>query len=326
MLLDNEEMRSKANWTREIFNLDTKEVNNLVGKQSYLYRFYLYFISYLKNKLKCYDNQNWLNELIYSQLLDGSITKILNIDSIKNLNIKINPEYFPFLKSPEIKKYYEGEFKEKMKNGNITKYENITFEKLDTDLNIVKTLIIGNNTSLLKIENAIDFVFYNYTKNLYSSYLRFNIQNLEQLFFFADYFVNFIPSIYLYPSFQVKTENGVSTYYGNRLSNAFVSLIPIVVNNSIEKIKKDMESVIVARIAYHKLKSEENIINCNDLFSKVIENREERVYKICSNPIINLENFKSIKKWVYISDCLYSFCKEEEKEELKKLSGLNDVK
>lgn len=318
-------MQSKALWLKNLFGLNDKDISNLIGNQSYIYRFYLYFTNYIKYNFKCNDEENCLNELVYRQLLDGSVTKILNIDTIQNLNMLINPEYYPFIKTPEIKNYFEGDFKYKMRALNNTRFENLTFEDMEIDLGILKTLILEKNTTLLKLENSIDFVFFNYTKNLYSSYLRFNIQTLEQLIFFADYFVNFIPSTFLYPLFQVTNQEKVSTYYGNRLSNALVSLIPAAVNTAIYKIENDMEAVLIARIAYEKLKSEENKINCHDLFMKVTKKNNLRVNLICSNPIINLENFNSIKKWIEISDCLYSFCKEAQKSELKQLSGLSEV-
>lgn len=324
-MIDNENMKNRAYWLKDNFKLEINDINNIIGTQSYIYRFYQYFLSYLKFTFKCYDDKDCLNQLVYKQLYDGSVTKQLKIDNIQDLNQKINSTYYPFLKTPEVKNYFEGDFKLKMRNLNNTRFENITFEKMGIDLNLIKSLIFGKNTTLLKSENAIDFVFFNYTKNLYSSYLKFNIQTLDQLFFFSDYFMNFLPSIYLYPSFKVQKGNQSTIYYGNKLSNALVSLIPIAVNQSIEKIKNNIESVLISRITYHKLKSEENIIDCKDIFNNVTKNNKEKVDKICNNPQLNLENYKSIKKWVFISDCLYSYCKEEEKLQLKTMSGLNDV-
>ena len=318
-------MKNRADWLKDNFNLSVIDVNNIIGTQSYLYRFYQYFLNYLKFTFKCYDDKDCLNQLVYKQLFDGSVTKKLKLESIQDLNQKVNSTYYPFLKTPEIKNYFEGDFKKKMRDSNNTRFENITFDNMGIDLNIVKSLIFGDNTTLLKSENAIDFVFYNYTKNLYSSYLKFNIQTLDQLFFFSDYFINFLPAVYLYPSFQVQTGNETNTYYGNKLSNALVSLIPVIVNQSIEKIKDHIESVLISRIAYHKLKSEKNIIDCRDIFKKVTQNNQERVNKICSNTQLNFENYESIKRWVYISDCLFSYCKEDEKQQLKVLSGLSDV-
>jgi len=298
LMLDNDEMILKADWLKDIFKLTNTEINNIVGNQSYLYRFYQYFLSYLRYTFKCYEDQDCLNQLVYQQLFDGSVTNKLNIENIRDLYLQVNSTYYPFIKTPEIKNYFEKDFKLKMRELNNTRYENMTFDDMEIDLGIVKSLILGNSTSLLQTENSIDFIFYNYTKNLYSAYLKFNIQTLDQLFFFADYFTNFIPSVYLYPAFEVQKGNETHSYYGNKLSNAFVSLIPIVVNQSIEKIKNNIESVLIARIAYHKLKSEENIINCEDIFNDVTKN---------------------------ISDCLYSYCKEDEKNYIKSLSGLNDV-
>ncbi len=320
-------MKTRADWLKDNFELSSVDINNIIGSQSYLYRFYQYFLNYLKFSFKCHDDKDCVNQLVYKQLFDGSITKQLNIENIQDLYYKINSTYYPFLKTPEMKKYFEGEFKYKMRNLNNTRFENYTFENMGIDLDIVKALISGVKTNLLKSENAIDFVFYNYTKNLYSSYLKFNIQTLDQLFFFSDYFMNFLPSVYLYPAFEVQSDNNItSTYYGNKLSNALVSLIPIAVNESIEKIKNNIESVLISRIAYHKLKSEENFIDCWDIFITVTHNNREKVDKICSNPQLNLGSYESIKKWVYISDCLYSYCKEDQKQQLKTLSGLNDVK
>jgi len=324
-MIDNEEMKSKANWVREIFNLSQADINNLIGSQSYLYRFYQYFLNYLKFTFKCYDDQDCLNQLIYQQLFDGSVTQKLNIVNIQNLYLNINSIYYPFTKTPEMKQYFENDFKIKMRESNNTRYENMTFDQLGIDLNIVKSLLLGNTTTLLKTQNAIDFVFYNYTKNLYSAYLKFNIQTLDQIAFFADYFMEFLPSVFLYPAFDVQKGNVTYHFYGNKLSNALVSLIPVVVNQSIEKIKNNIESVLIGRIAYHKLKSEENRIDCDSIFKKVTNNDNERIKKICSNPLLNLENYKSIKNWVYISDCLYNYCKEDEKSKLKSLSGLTDV-
>lgn len=318
-------MRSKAEWLNDNFNLSSVDVNNIIGNQSFLYRFYQYFLNYLKFTFKCYDDKNCLNHLVFKQLFDGSVTKLLNIENIQELYLKVNSTYYPFLESPEIKNYYEGDFKKKMREYNLTRFENLTFDNMSIDSDIVESLISGENTTLLKTKNAIDFVFFNHTKNLYSSYLKFNIQTLDQLYFFSDYFMNFLPLVYLYPAFQVKNGNETKNYYGNKLSNAMVSLIPLAVNQSIEKIKNNIESVLISRITYHKLKSEKNIIDCRGIFKIVTHNNLEKVEKICSNPQLNFENYKSIKTWVYISDCIYSYCKEEEKQQLKGLSGLNDV-
>ncbi len=204
-------MKSKVDFLSNNFELSQLDMNNIIGKQSYLYRFYQYFLSYLKYNFRCYNDKDCLNQLIYKQLFDGSVTKKLDIDNIKDLYFNINSTYYPFIKTPEIKNYYETDFKLKMRQLNNTKFENKSFEEIGIDVEIVKSLISGNSTSLLQTQNAIDFLFYNYTKNLYSSYLKFNIQTLDQLIFFTDYFSNFIPSLYLYPTFEIIREDQIHT-------------------------------------------------------------------------------------------------------------------
>ncbi len=320
----------KADWLTQSFNLSKIDSKNIIGTQSYLYRFYQYFKSYLKFTFKCYDDLECLDNLVYQQLFDGSVTKTLNIENLQSLNLLTNSTYYPFIKTPEIKNFFEKDFKEKMKENNNTKYENMTFEEMEIDLDTVKSLILGKNTTLLKTQNAIDFIFFNYTKNLYTAYLKFNIQTLDQLVFFAEYFVSFIPDVYYYPAFintkniNNKTENNI--YKGNRISNALISLIPIAINNSVTYIKDHIENVVLNKIVYENIKSEENQNICQTLFAKVIKNNLSGIDKICSNEDINLGSLNSVKKWIYISDCLYSYCKEEQKNELKMLTGLNEVR
>ena len=224
-----------------------------------------------------------------------------------------------------MKDFFNKNFKKKMNLLNITKFKNMTYEELGVDLDIVKSLIIGDNTTLLNSQNAIDFVFYNYTRNLYSVYKKFNIQTLDQLTFFSEYFINFIPNTYCNPIIIFKVDNIKHISYGNKISNALVSLIPLAINLSIEKLMANIEPVLISRTAYHKFKSEKSQINCVDLFMSVTKNNLERVNKICSNDLINLQSYQSIKKWVFISDCLNAYCKEVEKNQLKEISGLSDV-
>ena len=220
-----------------------------------------------------------------------------------------------------------------MQNTNNTNFVNKTFEDLELDLTVVKSLISEGPKGLLNTQNAVDFLTFNYTRNLYSSYLKFNIQTLDQLYFLSDYFVNFLPNLILYPSFKFEEntknfkgeKNAAKIYYGNKQSNALVSLIPIVFNNNIQKITKNMEQVLIANVAFYKLKSEQNLICCNAIFKNVTKNNKERVNEICGNHLINLDNYDSIKRWVYISDCIFSYCKENEKNEIKEISGLSEV-
>lgn len=261
----------------------------------------------------------------------------------------VNPELFPFISTLEFKNYFEGEFKQKMADLNSTRFQNKTFENLGLDLNIVKSLISNGPKGLLDSQNAVDFLFYNYTRNLYDSYLKFNIQTLDQLFFLSDYFVNFLPNLIYYPSFnfdenfiekalgknkELKDEKSKNLMiknlkekimYGNKQSNALVSLIPMVLNNSIMKIKENLKQTLIANVAFYKLKSEQNLINCNNIFLNVTKSNQERTDKICANHLINLDNYESIKRWVYISDCVFSNCKEEEKKEIQEISGLSEV-
>ncbi len=224
---------------------------------------------------------------------------------------------------------------------NSTRFNNKTFEDLDLDINVIKSLISEGPKGLLNTQNAVDFLFFNYTRNLYSSYLKFNIQTLDQLYFLTDYFVNFLPKIILYPSFKfnekelenlklnkIKNKDPIPTIirYGNKQSNAFVSLIPYVINNNIQKIKTNLVQTLIANVAFYKLKSEQNLIDCNVIFLNVTKNNTIRTNEICSNNLINLDNYGSIKRWVYISDCIFSYCKENEKNYLKEISGLNEVK
>ena len=106
ILLNNQEAIDQAKWLKSELGLTDDEIKKILGKNSYLGKFYTYFSGRLIKEFNC-DASGC--QLLFKQLTDGAILKVFGLKNLQELSKLVSPNGYSF-ESPEINVYYEKEF------------------------------------------------------------------------------------------------------------------------------------------------------------------------------------------------------------------------
>lgn len=233
------------------------------------------------------------------------MTKYININNIKELNDKIQPDtLYLFDKSYELSTYFNDEYMKMHPTANFT------------EISLTTDQITNLFNSLLDSSNAIDLLLSGSTDDLYAAYNKFKLTSHSQLSFLMDYIFYFLPNNLLYTNVI-----GLNNTRILPQAKAVVSLIPITFNKALQSLINIKYITISTFIT-----NDESIkkYKCVDVFMLVTKN-QERAGKICKTTKLNIDEYTGIKSWVLLYDCVNAECKQKEKNDIKSLSGLNDV-
>ena len=141
-------------------------------------------------KVNCKDSRKCGNELIYTQLISGEVTKKIDssLDGLKALLKEINEYVYPFYSSPELNIYFE-EYKTK------TGQTDIKYDDYKVEENTLEKLMEQNSAiSLLSANNSVLFLSLVQTKDEENLSKLFGL-TLQQSLFLCDYFYEFLPKL-----------------------------------------------------------------------------------------------------------------------------------
>ena len=106
LLIGDEHKIESANWLMSVLNLTSNEIDTLLGKNSLLNEYYNLYNVQLASDFKCSDSSYCGNELIYKQLIDGSVLKTFNFENFKEFNKHIEEDVYEIERSPEMEIYF----------------------------------------------------------------------------------------------------------------------------------------------------------------------------------------------------------------------------
>ena len=325
-LLDNNEEIKNAKWLSEKFGLTTEEIDSVFGKEGYLYKQYIEFNAFLSKTFDCKNPDFCGAEIIYSQLINPDVVKYVdkNLNSISELYEKINKDYYPFEKSPELFNFFDAY---KTKHEEAKDYENykLTIEQLES--------LIGEKSdiSLLSSGNSNFFIAKIDTKDTKSLSEKYNI-NARIINFSYEYIYEFLPELLLYPSFK----SGEDTLKVSPFVKAYSNLVSDMIKKSYYPLSKitNVYNTVYSGLVWSDLKKEIN----NDsmeydeedlcyLFMQQVLDDGRKALKICANPVTNFKSKFEFIKWVEPYRCVMlneTGCNMTLIDELKKIVYITD--
>jgi hypothetical protein len=244
-------------------------------------------------------------ELLTQQTMDSSITQLVSVDGILELEKILNIQSYPYEKSFELKAFFIDQF------GNAT-----NFKELAPSKDTINSLLFStsSNTSLLQLNNAIDLYNFYTNRDLYGVYKRFQVTSLPSLNILATYIFYYLPSNFLYRS--IKGSDGELTVLPTAI--AFNSLLTASYKKIYQSLTDRIKEVTLT-VFYDTIVKEKNNL-CVDTMKDITV--EPIVSYICNNEDLNMKSYRSLKNWILPYYCLNKDCKKVEKKYLLEQSGL----
>lgn len=325
LLIGNEQQIENANWLISVLNLTSEEIESLLGKNSWLNENYNSYNEQLAKDFNCADSSYCGNELIYKQLIDGSVLKTFNFNNFKEFNKYIEEDVYEIEKSPEMEIYFNEVFSQVIKDANVT-YNDVKFTL--EQLLLLFDIPTHNQTVITNPQNAIKLLNLNQTNNLNEALQLYQITSTTQLMFIVNYIFEYIPSIYLYPKFT----HNEQTYKVNPLSKTFTSFIQFMITDSYNKLiaNANLYHTVLAKLTYQFILEEVGEDNLNDVCPILLQRvlgQGKKVLQICSDPELSMNSYYAIKNWIKPYECVNDptlVCDKSILYYLEHLAGLAD--
>ena len=306
-ILGVEEEINRATWLKDLFEFNSEEINSVFGKDHYLYNEFINFNKELATEYKCKKTDFCGNELIYTQIINGNVLSNdnLKLDGLISLYKEINPEYYPFVQSPELYLYFE-DYKKNVdgKNLEYKDYEinENTLEKL-IDPNSQFSLLNANNSALF-----LSLIQINNTEKISELYGLTSKQSL----FLCSYFFEFLPKLFIYQEF--KDKDGKLTNI-NPSAKAFSTITENIIEKTYYKLRNDRNiyNLLLSKLIWRGLHYE--IFNlsmeyddediCPLIMQQALDDGK-KVLTICSDPVTAFNSPEEILKWFDPYYCIKS--------------------
>ena len=311
-----------AEWLKKIFTLDDTQINSLLlNDNSCLMQNYTEYKDTIKKKYECTDESECSKELLYKQLINSSVIseEISEVKTYKELNVYLQIDIYPFDKTPEMKDYFEKEYKEKYKDK--TSYEQVSVTKDQLKKFIEK----DGDYYLLYLNNSINILHINKTEDPKKESKYFNGLKYDQVNFLTEYFYNYLPKAFLYHSIDIekKVEGDDPKSYG-LLAKAVSNFLPKIAEETYNKMSHiDLLSYLEKKLLFVYLKSLLDGVEleeiCPIIYQKVLDDGK-KVYQICSDEKISLKDEESFYKYYQ-----FYFCQNETFDESKCDYGLKEI-
>ena len=334
-ILGSEEKIKKADWLQKLFSLNEEQIKSiLLNDDCYLVKEYKNYNEMLYEQFKCKGEKKCGEEILFQQLIDSTVISSLltDIKSYQELNSILGGEFYPFDTTPEMKNYFNDEYSKK--------YEEKTYSQVSVTMEQLKKFLDKENKyCLLSLENTINILHINKTESSKKDLQEnkyFDDLTYDNINFLSEYFYDFLPRIFLYPSLNIQDKNINDTIdpksYG-LLSKAVSNFLPKIAEKTFDKISNiDLLPLLEKKLAFVHLKEE--LYNaeideiCPMIFQEVLDDGK-KVYTICSDENINLQDENSFYKYIQLYYCQeetkdQSKCDESLKEYLKKIVYITD--
>ena len=323
LLIGDEHNIESATWLTSVLSLTADEIDSLLGKNSLLSENYGSYNAQLAKDFNCTDSSYCGNELVYKQLIDGSVLKAFNFANFKEFNQHIEEDIYEIERSPEMEIYFSEVFSQG--HPNIT-YNDVKFTL--EQLSLILDIQTHNQSVITNPQNAIALLNLNKTNNLNEALQMYQITSTEQLTFISNYIFEYIPSIYLYPKFT----HNEQTYKVNPLSKTFTSFIQFMITDSYNKLiaNGNLYHTVLAKLTFQFILEEIGEGNLDDVCPILLQRvlgQGKKVLQICSLPELSMNSYYAIKNWIKPYQCVNDpslVCDEEIIDSLEHLAGLAD--
>ena len=305
-ILNSQEKISKSLWLYDLFNLTENDINSILGNDSYLYKDYLKFNSDLSKQFNCFNEAFCGNEIFYKQLLTGEVLNFYGLNNISHLYELINPDFYPFIQSPELYIFFE-EFKQKIQKPEI-KYEdyvpnlNLFFDILDQ----------SSKVSLLSSKISSLFLMINNTNNKDKANEIYKNISLNNIKLISDYVYNYLPKLLIYQEFSDEKGNKYSI---ESFAHAFATITQGNIDNTYGVLRKikDFYNLILSSFVFDELTKIMLLVKIKKSKNNKLKNLEpdeicplimqlalddgRKVLTICSDPKTSFNSPETIIKW-----------------------------
>ena len=304
-ILDVQEEIDKANWLKDLFDLNDNEIN-IIFKEN-LYGEYTTYNKDLAQKYKCKNSNYCGNELIYTQLITGEVINDIdtNLNGLISLYGKINPDFYPFSKSPELNLYFE-EYKTNLNQ------KDLNYKDYQIDKTILEKLIDPESElSLLNANNSALFLSLVHTEN-YDTLKQLYTLTQNQTIFLCNYFYEFLPKLFIY--LEMKDSSGNKTNI-NPVAKAFSTITENILEKTYYKINQidNLYDLLLSAIIWKGLSIQLGNTSmeyddkdiCPLIMQQALDDGR-KVLKICSDPVTAFNTPLEILKYVSPYYCIKS--------------------
>ena len=306
-ILNLDDKISDATWLKKLFELTDTEIQSVLGKNSYLNKYYVIYNKKLAYKYDCESKTACGNELLYNQLMSGQVINDLNLTGLCDLYQYVSPDYYPFSKSPEFLLYFEEVYKKKINN------EDAQYEDYAPSIDQLNSMIDKSSyTSLLSANNSALFIELNKTDKVYRAYEIYTI-SANVMHFMADYLYDYLPSLFLYQEFSYNE----TEYTIDPIAKTYANLVQGTVDNTYGKLVhgSGLFNLILSKLVWVKLLNKVTIFNeknsdesdelCPIIMQRALDDGK-KVLKICSDPYIGFNTPYTLSKWFVPYPCIIS--------------------
>ena len=292
---------SKASWLSNLFKLTDDEISYILeNRDNYLMSEYINYNKELSKTFHCYIENFCGIELVFTQLINGSVTASLKpeVKDFLTLNSILQTNYYPFEKTPEMSFYFAKDYKEK--NG-------LSDKEVYTDyapsLEQLESLLIYDNC-LLSLNNSIYFLYLNKTEDLLKKEKYIIDLTPKQLYFLSDYIYDFLPGLFLYP----KIKKGEETLKVDSLAKTVSTMTQMIADKTYKFMNKvNLYDYIMSYFMAENLKKTLRYTTLDELcplmMQKVLDDGK-KVNKICTDKNIGIDSIESLYKWVEPYYCI----------------------
>ena len=260
----------------------------------------------LSKQFNCFNESFCGNEIFYKQLLTGEVLDFYGLNNISQLYELINPDFYPFIQSPELYIFFE-EFKQKIQKPEI-KYEdyvpnlNLFFDILDQ----------SSKVSLLSSKISSVFLMINNTNNKNKANEIYNNISLNTIKLISDYVYDYLPKLLIYQEFCDEEGNKYSI---ESFAHAFATITQGNIDNTYGVLRKikDFYNLILSSFVFDELTKIMLLVKIQKSKNNKLTNLEpdeicplimqlalddgRKVLTICSDPKTSFNSPETLIKW-----------------------------
>ena len=320
---------SNSNWLSALFELTSEEITSILEEENgYLIQQFKNYNTELVNEFNCENKTQCGIDLLYIQLIKGSVISTLKpeIKDYLSLNKLLDTKYYPFDKTPEMKNYFDEEYKNK-----IIEEEREYFDFAPNKEQLDSLLNIKSENCLLSPNNSIYLLYLNKTENNTNQKNYYLDLSLKQINFISNYLYDFLPRIFLYPQIN-NNENR------NKINDEPIFVEPIsktistMIQDIADKTYKLMPEInlyeyILKQLMNERLKEKIKFSQfdeiCPIIMQKVLDDGK-KVNKICNDKNLTFDSIDSLFKWIEPYYC-FSRSMDDKKCNISLINYLKDL-
>lgn len=318
-LIDDNSKIPSATWLTKEFNLNEKEIQQIVGDASFLNSQFAYvnfkYSEYLNCSPSSTEYSPCTNEQInFAQITNSGPILLLNIDGIETvsdltsyLKIAKNDKYE---EEPEMIYFFKKHFSQRDK----TTYDKVSLSNEQSNI----IFQINNKNSILRPENSLSFLMDYLNSNIYNSYTKIKIKSNFQFDFLAEYFFKYCPINFSILKFK---DNNNAWIESDGYKKAYTRLLIDAIKIYRERIKSNIRYIYLSKSLYSYSVADK--LTCESVLKDYASQSD--ITKICiTDKALSFNDYYQTKLWVKPYECNYAGCKDKEIKIFANLTGIKE--